>query len=109
MPLKLICPHCSARLAANNDKLPKQVICPKCRQNFRPLSTDGGAAPTGTPQAHPEPGLKNAPPQPARASPNVASTSNSGGASNPVPLPKPLKPNSTSAAAPPTWKSGDSM
>ena len=109
MALNFICPHCSVRLAVNNDKLPKQVICPKCRQSFRPVSTDGRADSTGTPEAPQSPGMKNAPPEPAPACANVGSPSNSSGAGISAPVANAPKPSSPPPNAPQTWKPGDSM
>src|SRR5438445_5477975 len=36
MPLRTLCPHCSAKLVLKQEHAPAQVACPKCRQKFQP-------------------------------------------------------------------------
>ena len=58
MPLKTLCPHCSAKLVLKHEQAPAQVACPKCRQKFRPdpIAVPGDVAtkPRSKPKTHAE-------------------------------------------------------
>ncbi len=62
-PVRFTCPRCSASLAADSDSLPRQAICPTCREIFQPTAAESNEEPVYDLREDGDPDSKKALPQ----------------------------------------------